>query len=291
MKTNLEAWLRLGRISNLPSVWSNVLAALALSGVLSVEAHVLLLGLAFSSFYVGGMYLNDAFDREIDRVQRPERPIPSGRVSVATVFGVGFAALALGVLLTTWVARGTQASVVRAAGSALLLAALIVFYDVYHKKNPLSPLVMGACRVMIYVSVAYSVRESLNGAVLLGAGCLWSYLIGLTYAAKQESLSRLTRVWPLVFLALPAAYGFQLALEQPLVWPFWVAFVGWGVSALDRLRQGPKRSVPQAVVRLIAGISLLDAMFIASTGAVNFALLAAALCVLTSLLQRLIPGT
>ena len=81
----LGVWLRLGRVSNLPTVWSNVLAALALSGGLSQAAgipalHVALLAAAFSLFYVGGMYLNDAFDRHIDARERPQRPIPSGQV-------------------------------------------------------------------------------------------------------------------------------------------------------------------------------------------------------------------
>jgi 4-hydroxybenzoate polyprenyltransferase len=127
-----SVWLRLGRVSNLPTVWSNVLAALALAGGLAAEPRVLALALAFSVFYVGGMYLNDAFDRHIDAALRPTRPIPSGQVSAAAVFGIGFGALALGTLLTALVAQRTGASVVRATLSSLALAACIVFYDVYH---------------------------------------------------------------------------------------------------------------------------------------------------------------
>jgi heme O synthase-like polyprenyltransferase len=286
-----SVWLRLGRVSNLPTVWSNVLAALALAGGLALEARTLALAVAFSIFYVGGMYLNDAFDRNIDRAQRPDRPIPSGKVSAATVFTIGFAALALGTLATGLVARATGASVVRATSSGAVLAALIVGYDAYHKQNPLSPLLMGACRVMIYVAVSYCVSPSTSAPVLLGAAALWCHLIGLTYAAKQEALNRLTRVWPLAFLALPAAYGVYLALAQPLVWPFLLLFVGWVLYALGFLRQGPRRAVPQAVVRLIAGISLFDAVLIASTGAASWAVVAAALSGVTRLFQRVVPGT
>jgi 4-hydroxybenzoate polyprenyltransferase len=289
--SKLGVWLRLGRVSNLPSVWSNVLAALALAGGLVPEPRVLALALAFSVFYVGGMYLNDAFDRHIDAVERPTRPIPSGQVSAAIVFGVGFGALALGTLLTALVAQRTGASVTRATASSLVLAACIVFYDAYHKKNPLSPLVMGACRVMIYVAVAYSVSDQLARAVLLGAASLWCHLIGLTYAAKQEAFNKLTRVWPLAFLLMPAVYGVVLALEQPLVWPFLALYVAWTFYALRFLRPGPTRAVPQAVVRLIAAISLLDALLIASTGAWLGAAIAASMCALTRLFQRVVPGT
>ena len=44
------------------------------------------------------MYLNDAFDREIDARERPERPIPSGRIGAGPVFAIGFGLLAAGVL-------------------------------------------------------------------------------------------------------------------------------------------------------------------------------------------------
>src|SRR5688572_16485076 len=55
---NASVWLRLGRVSNLPTVWSNVIAALALSGALGSASGALSLTLQlaaiFSAFYVGG---------------------------------------------------------------------------------------------------------------------------------------------------------------------------------------------------------------------------------------------
>lgn len=275
----------------MPTVWSNVLAALALSQALSLHSRVLVLALVFSVFYVGGMYLNDAFDRHIDKAQRPTRPIPSGAVSATTVFGIGFGALISATLLNALVARSNGGSVVLAAASGALLSAVIVCYDAYHKQNPLSPLVMGACRVLIYVAVAYAVSDTLLPPLLFGAACLWCYLIGLTYAAKQEALNRLTRIWPLAFLAAPITYAALVASRQPWVWPFLLVFVVWVSYALTFLRQGPRRFVPHAVVRLIAGISLLDAVLIASTGAVTWALVAVAACAATRLFQRVIPGT
>jgi 4-hydroxybenzoate polyprenyltransferase len=288
---NAQVWLRLGRVSNLPTVWSNVLGALALAGGLAFSSHVLVLAVIFSSFYVGGMYLNDAFDREIDAAQRPSRPIPSGQVSARAVFTLGFGALLTATLLLALVARSTGASLYAAAASGAVLSGLIVFYDAYHKQNPLSPIVMGACRVMIYVAAAYSVREHLPSDVIWGALGLWCYLIGLTYAAKQEAFNRLKRIWPLAFLAAPLVYAVFLALGQPLVWPFLGALALWLGRALGFLRPGERRSVPEAVTRLIAGISLFDAVLIASTGAVAWAVVAVLACGATRLFQRVIPGT
>ena len=71
--------LRLGRVSNLPTVWTNVLAATVLAGGAWQNARTALVLVAMSLFYVGGMYLNDYFDRAIDARERPDRPIPGGR--------------------------------------------------------------------------------------------------------------------------------------------------------------------------------------------------------------------
>ncbi|HWO13962.1 MAG TPA: UbiA family prenyltransferase [Polyangiaceae bacterium] len=288
---SLSLWLRLGRVSNLPTVWSNVLAGLALVGALEAEPSVLVAALALSIFYVGGMYLNDAFDRNIDRVERPTRPIPAGQVSARAVFTLGFAALAIGTALLGFIARANGASPLKAVGSALALSAFIVLYDAYHKQNPVSPLTMAACRVMIYVAVGFSARRELGAVVLLGVVCLACYLVGLTYAAKQEAFNRLPRLWPLACLGVPVLSGAALAARQPGVWPFLLLMSAWVVYALSYLRQGPRRAVPQAVVRLIAGISLLDAVLIAFMGASEWALVAASFCLLTRVFQRFIPGT
>jgi len=287
----IGVWLRLGRVSNLPTVWTNVLATLALSGALSFSLRTFALWGIFSLYYVGGMYLNDAFDRHIDAAQRPDRPIPSGQVSAGVVFAIGYAALGLATLLLGLVAQKSGVSVTRAVASGAGLALTIIGYDLYHKQNPLSPLVMGLCRVFVYIAGAFAVSQVLAPDVAWGAAALLCHLIGLSYAAKQEAFNRLTRVWPLAFLAAPAVYGGYLSLGEPWVRPFLAVLVLWGVYALRFLRPGPGRSVPGAVVRLIAGIALLDAMLIASTGALGGALLALLLAGLTRLLQRVIPGT
>ena len=65
--------LRLGRVSNLPTVWTNVLAATVLAGGAWQNARTALVLVAMSLFYVGGMYLNDYFDRAIDARGRYRR--------------------------------------------------------------------------------------------------------------------------------------------------------------------------------------------------------------------------
>ena len=74
----LRAWLILGRVSNLPTVWTNVLVAWLLSGGAFTWSAALSWMLAGASLlYVGGTTLNDFFDVAFDREFRKERPIPS----------------------------------------------------------------------------------------------------------------------------------------------------------------------------------------------------------------------
>src|SRR3954467_14588405 len=85
-KRYLRTLLVLGRASNLPTVWSNCLAGWLISGAASVFGLLLLCASA-TCLYLGGMYLNDAFDVEFDRQNRKERPIPSGAISAGDVWG------------------------------------------------------------------------------------------------------------------------------------------------------------------------------------------------------------
>ena len=91
--------LKLGRVSNLPTVWTNVIAGAVVANTAAAIADIAVVGLAMTAFYVGGMYLNDYFDRAIDARERPDRPIPAGEISANTVAIAAFAMLAAGVLL------------------------------------------------------------------------------------------------------------------------------------------------------------------------------------------------
>jgi 4-hydroxybenzoate polyprenyltransferase len=284
--------LRLGRVSNLPTVWTNVLAGVVLAGTVTPGWPVTLLIVALSVFYVGGMFLNDAFDRHFDRQYRPSRPIPAGRVDAATVFGVGFALLALGVTLVVILALTAPVEAGwRAPAASVGLAAMIVLYDGWHKRNPLSPLLMAICRMLVYVIAAAAVSAVFPADLIAACAAAVAYLIGLTYAAKQETLHRVANLWPLLFLAVPFLYGLPIATGSvvgALVYCVLLGVVGWAVFLLAR---PAGRNVPRAVMLLIAGISLLDGLFIAGHGQYVLVGIAVIAFILTLVLQRFVAGT
>jgi 4-hydroxybenzoate polyprenyltransferase len=287
-----SAYLRLGRVSNLPTVWTNVLAGVALTGVYEAPGPLALLAVALSLFYIGGMYINDAFDREIDARERPERPIPAGLVRATTVFATGYGLLAAGLAaLAAEIAWTRQGGYSLTIVSGFCLAGLIIFYDARHKANPWSPLLMGLCRVLVYATAAFAVAGRLGAAVVVGALVLLSYLIGLTYAAKQESLAEVRNLWPLLFLAAPFVYGIRAIIGGGIGAALYLGFLAWVGYAVWLLVRPGRANFPRAVVSFIAGISLLDGLLMAGAGRPDAAAWGVAGFGLTLVLQRYVRGT
>lgn len=283
---NFGTLLRLGRVSNLPTVWTNALAGASLAEAASGTfdgMSVLLAAVALTLFYEGGMWLNDAFDAEIDARERANRPIPNGEISRKTVFVGGFAMLAAGCLVA--LALGAAA-----LGAGIALAVAVILYDWLHKRTILSPVIMGSTRFFSYMLAALAVGVFGDAALFGGLG-LFAYIIGLTYAAKQEAYDRIGAAWPLAVLALPLLYVLLSGIANPMSLVFLAALAGVVAFALHRLFRRAKGDVPKAVVTLIAGVSLYDAALIASTGEIVLACVAAGGFLLTLALQRIASGT
>ena len=282
--------LRLGRVSNLPTVWTNTLAGIALAGVSPWHWATLPAAAGLSLTYVGGMYLNDAFDRGIDAQERPDRPIPAGQADPNTVFALGFGLLLGGAALLLLAACAFDVPAELAVLASLVLGGAILAYNWHHKGNPLGPLWMGACRLLAYCAAGLAAAASLPPALLAGALVSLCYLIGLTYAAKQEMAGRVERFWPLAFLTLPLAYG-AMNVREPVGAAGLAGLtllIGVALRFLLRRRPG---DIPRAVVWLIAGIAVLDAMFLAIAGWPGAASVAFACFAATLLLQRWVRGT
>ena len=260
-------YLGLGRVSNLPTVWTNTIAGVVLARGATAPGPLVLLASSLSLFYVGGMFLNDAFDREIDAVERPERPIPSGRISAGEVFGVGFALMVIGWggLLAAAAWTGGSLASAGAAGGALF--GLIVLYDAWHKKNAFAPVVMGLCRAAVYVSAAVASGGLAGRAVLAGASVLAAYVVGLTFVARQENRKSYRAGLTLTLVFAPVLLPAMVHAVAPLPWLAAASLVAWaGMALVPLFGRGPV-NVPRSVIRLIAGIALVDGLAVATHGA------------------------
>lgn len=152
------AYLQIMRPPNIVTAWADILAGFAASGSVVFSSpspsHLISLGwllLATTGLYGGGVVFNDVFDAELDALERPERPIPSGRASRNKAILLGIILLVGGIVAS---AQVSSLSATISFGTAT--AALI--YDAYGKHHSFfGPLNMGICRgsnLMLGVSVA-----------------------------------------------------------------------------------------------------------------------------------------
>jgi 4-hydroxybenzoate polyprenyltransferase len=192
-RRSLKGYLDLCRVSNLPTVWTNVLTALMLAGTgFSTEPFVLLC-LSMSFFYSGGMCLNDIIDIGVDRLKRPSRPIPSARVPMgkAVAFTVILFLLASGFLVLT--------PFPKAFFAGLLLLIVIIAYDMLHKAHPWTVLLMAGCRLMIYVVVSVAMTGTVVVSTLVAGSIQFAYIVAISIIARYEN--RLAR--PFGFPVIP----------------------------------------------------------------------------------------
>lgn len=190
----LKNYLALCRVSNLPTVWTNVLAAGLLASGPFMPTSILLLALALSCFYLAGMSLNDLCDVEDDRLRRPSRPLPAGRVSLenARLLTIVLFAIGMGLLAVAPDPRGL--------GAGVLLLLAIIAYDIRHKRSPLSVLLMAACRFLVFVVVALALTGQLSPWVLLAGSAQFIYVIAISLVARHEN----SRANPFPFPVIPA---------------------------------------------------------------------------------------
>src|SRR6266487_6649281 len=279
----LYGYLALARISNSPTVVSNTLAGGALAGALWPDGKLGLIAIAMVLFYMAGMYLNDLMDYAVDCRERPERPLPAGIVSPSAAVAVALTLFGCGSLLLWSVGPHPFLS-------GLVLIVLIICYDRWHKSNPLSPLLMALCRLMVYITafLAFSV-QSLS-TLLIPGSLLVLYVIGLTYIAKTENKPSMTNVSIVATLFLPTVY-FTVQQVRWVTLPLILCFTIWVAYSVTFAFRSPKRQVGRTVGQLIAGISLLDALVLAMAGSPLGVLLALVAFGLTLSLQRYVRGT
>jgi 4-hydroxybenzoate polyprenyltransferase len=278
-----QAYAQLVRLPNLPTALADILLGLMATGSLTQPgrwpAYVLLL-LASACLYCGGMVWNDYFDREEDKLDRPERPIPSGRVTPreATLFGGGL--IAAGVVFA-FLAGLVLADWLTPTYLALLLTGCIFLYDAWLKHTWMGPLIMGACRatnVLLGVAPA-GTAILLSRGVYLAAIVHW-YIVGVTLLATGEAkvssrfdllggaaaiLLSLVLALPLPVLALPDVPPADAS--SPL-FPYLLVAFGFfiGFPVVAAIRTPSPARVQSAVKRCLMGLILLDAVLATALG-------------------------
>ncbi|RSM95133.1 prenyltransferase [Streptomyces sp. WAC 01420] len=173
-----SAWAELLRLPALFTVPGDALAGAAAAGVRPGPRTLLAIGSSLC-LYEAGMALNDWADRAEDAVERPHRPIPSGRVAPAAALAAAGALTGAGLVLAARAGRPALAV-------AAPLAATVWSYDLALKHTPAGPAAMAAARgldlLLGAAATGGGTRAALPSAALLG-----SHTLAVTAVSRRET--------------------------------------------------------------------------------------------------------
>ena len=286
----MRAYLELLRPANVVTALGDVLAGFAIAGLRHPERLPWLL-LGSCCLYAGGVVLNDVFDRDLDRIERPERPIPSGRVSARSAATLG------GGLLVGGVAAAMMATA--AAGAmALAIAATVLLYDAWGKRQaPIAPLNMAMCRALNLMLGVTAVPAALTTAWPVAAVPLL-YIYAITVLSRGEvhgGSRRATSSALIILMASIAALVMVIVRVPGGPWPALVlaAALSWRVvpAFVGARRHPTPAAIRTAVKRGILSLVLVDAAIAAAFAGPVFAAVILATGLAAGWLARLFAVT
>jgi len=286
-KSVISTLFVLARISNLPTVWSNCIAGWLLAGGGDV-GKILNLCFGVSCLYIGGMFMNDACDVGFDRIYRPERPIPSGKIKERTVWLLSFALLTLGVVSISHISKGT-------AFVSELLLGVIILYNTVHKHISFSPVIIAICRLLLYPLGATVAIGFIDGYVLWSGIALALYVIGFSYIAKYENIAGYFLHSSIILIFAPIGLALIVNDEGYRVRCLIVAIgvIIYLIMSIRHLSTQKPADIQKSVSMLIAGIILIDILAISgiSTNLAHYLVVFVFLFILTIILQKFVPAT
>jgi 4-hydroxybenzoate polyprenyltransferase len=285
------------RPANIVTSVADVLAGIAISGyfaqleiTVATVLPVLLLCLSTIGLYGGGVVMNDVFDAGLDKIERPERPIPSGLINIGEAATLGITLLIAGIL-AAFLTNSTSGII------AFLVALSAVVYDKWGKHHSfLGPVNMGLCR---------GLNLLLGISILAFAVNTWWFLaiVPIIYIASITMISRgevhggsRTVLYAASFLyGLVISFILYFSFVQGKVWfalifllPFtWMIFT----PLLKAIKEPTGKNIGKAVKAGVLALILMNAGWAAAFGSLYLALLIILLLPLSFKLGRIFAVT
>ncbi len=263
------AYLKLVRLPNVFTALADIGAGFLIVQAVFHNASLLAcvaMGVASGCLYLAGMAFNDIADRKEDAIERPQRPLPSGTVSLGGAVAVGIFLMASGCLAAFLTS-------ITALVLALMLATCILAYNFIGKQiTVLAPLLLGLCRYLnvqlgmaTYPKLDSILADSAQGWTLHApAATVALYAAGLTAFSIQEEQGHkkapLYAGWALLAASTGMAYGalpHKWALG-PIV--LLLALLVWRTKNL--IRDQTPEAAKALVLNGVLGICIVDASLV-----------------------------
>lgn len=256
---------------------SNILAGYFVTTPVSEASGLHLASLMVSSglLYIAGIALNDYFDIETDRTERPSRPLPSGSVPKEHAIGIALIAM-IAANMIVLMAVGPIALAI-----SLALTAMIVAYDYKLKRTIAGPFSMGGTR---FLNVILGASPAISAALLasagqlelalLAAGSLFTYVIAIMMLSKKEVGSEKPSLSPFFLTFVLAATIAAIGLFT-MRWEFLVSLTIFSATIAITFGQyvrSDSKSVQKAIRNMIISIIILDSVFVSGTAGLLYGL-------------------
>ena len=292
------AALQLIRPANIITAISDIAAGIAIAGYLIPEmwntqivTQILLLIIATIGLYGGGIIFNDIFDIEQDKINRPDRVIPSGRISISTAKIFGIILFSIGIFSAFLVSNFSGLV-------ALLIMAMVLLYDKYSKHHKLlGPLNMGLCRGGNLI-LGMSINATLNPEYFIIGLIPVIFVAAITLTAQKETKGKnklaivtamILDIFVVMGFILMASY-FNLNLKNTAIFLLIWYIINSVAKAKAILKNDPiliQNAVKIAVISLIP----LNASYVAGFSSIFMALLVMCLLPLSLYLSKIFPVT
>jgi 4-hydroxybenzoate polyprenyltransferase len=271
----LKEYLLLIRLPNVFTVPSNILAGYFATITVAEADSVHLVALVISSglLYIAGIILNDYFDIEIDKRERPFRPLPSGNISKRHALSIAIIALLIANTISLLLGPTSFAL-------SLALTLAIIAYDYRLKHGLLGPFAMGAARLLNVIFGASLVLPYLSnhsyGIVGAAAASLFLYTIAITILSKKEAGNERPNsilVFLIVFSVISALAALGLLVQ--LQWAFLLNLSIFATVMIVTFKQHLMKEVPsvqKAVRNMVISIIILDSVFVTGTAGLPYGL-------------------
>lgn len=274
----VKEYLQLIRLPNVFTTPSNILAGYfaAVTTTAAAEAdgvHLIAIMVSSGLLYIAGIVLNDYFDIEIDKKERPSRPLPSGKISKGYALTIAIVALLIANIIALVVGPISLAI-------SLALTLLIIAYDYQLKYSVLGPFAMGGTRSLNVIFGASPVLLYIDNhsvaIVAAAAASLFFYVSSITILSKKEvgkERPNSTLVILIVFGVILAIVPLGMLLQ--FEWTFLLNLSIFAGVTIVTFRQYIAKEVPsvqKAVRNMVISIIILDSVFVTGTAGLPYGL-------------------
>ena len=264
---NLSNYLSLIRLPNIFTIPSNIILGFFLINGFNVDIFPNLVLLIASSIliYVSGIVFNDYFDFYIDKKERPNRPIPSGKISRKNALYFGISTIVISFILSLSVH-------INSVFILIIILILSIGYNHSLKKTNFGPLIMGTIRTMNIILGASPFLDQINDyddviKIIIVTSSILFYIISLSILSKYEvskdynfrilipSALLLITIFVIISLSI---YLDIFLIESILLMLIFASAIGYTYIKLIF----KEKSIQNTVQNMIICITLLDSIFI-----------------------------